>query len=87
MLDVCYADKQFHSIKQELDQDLQNELNLLQSEARENEAPLVTCWFCEGIHLFLQEQGSMHQCFSWFGGESLYDKMRERSCIRTRNLK
>lgn len=58
VLNVCYADKQFQPIKQELDPDLQNELNLLQSEARENEAPLVIRWAFKGMHLFMQEKGS-----------------------------
>ena len=61
VLNVCYADKQFQPIKQELDQDLQDELQVLQNEARENEAPLVTRWAFKGIHLFMQEKGSRGQ--------------------------
>ena len=61
VLNVCYADKQFQPIKQELDQNLQAELNLLQSEARENEVPVVTRWTFKGIHLFMQEKGSRGQ--------------------------
>ena len=61
VLNVCYADKQFQPIKQELDQDLQNELNMLQNAARDNEAPLVTRWAFKGIHLFMQEKGSRGQ--------------------------
>ena len=48
VLNVCYADKQFQPIKQELVQELQEELNALQQEARENEAPLITCWAFSG---------------------------------------
>jgi hypothetical protein len=40
VLNVCYADKQFQPIKQELNADLQDELNSLQGEARLNESPL-----------------------------------------------
>src|SRR5258708_24516585 len=61
VLNVCYADKQFQPIKQELDQDLQSELNLLQQEARENEVPLVTRWPLKDMHLFMQEKGSRGQ--------------------------
>ena len=58
VLNICYADKQFQPVKQELNQGLQNELNILQSEARENEAPLVIRWAFKGMHLFMQEKGS-----------------------------
>src|SRR5260370_16951321 len=61
VLNVCYADKQFQPIKQELDPDLQSELNLLQQEARENEVPLVTRWAFKDMHLFMQEKGSRGQ--------------------------
>ena len=61
VLNINYADKQFQPIKQELDQDLQDELQVLQNEARENEAPLVTRWAFKGIHLFMQEKGSRGQ--------------------------
>ena len=44
VLNVCYADKQFQPIKQELDTDLQEELSSLQDEARFNEAAVVTPW-------------------------------------------
>jgi hypothetical protein len=55
VLKICSADKQFHAITQELDPDLQNELNLLQSEARANEAAVRTRWLFNGIHLFMLE--------------------------------
>jgi hypothetical protein len=42
VLNVCYADKHFQPIKQELGEDLQNELNLLQGTARLNEAPVIS---------------------------------------------
>jgi len=61
VLNVCYADKQFQPIKQELAEDLQNELNLLQSAARLNEAPVITRWAFKGINLFMQEKGSRGQ--------------------------
>ena len=44
VLNVCYADRQFLPVKQELSEDLQNELNLLQDAARQNEAPVLTPW-------------------------------------------
>ena len=62
VLNVCYADKQFQPTKQELVQELQDELNLLQQEARDNEAPLITRWAFNGIHLCMQEKGS---CGQW----------------------
>ena len=82
-LNVCYADKQFQPIKQELAQDLQNELNVLQNEARENEAPLVTRWAFKGIHLFMQEKGSRGQ-WRWILRSPLLSLANSRgrlSCI------
>lgn len=38
VLNVCCADKQFQPVKQELAENLQNELNLLQKAARLKEA-------------------------------------------------
>jgi hypothetical protein len=61
VLNVCYADKQFQPIKQELADDLQNELNLLQGTARLNEAPVLSRWVFKGINLFMQEKGSRGQ--------------------------
>ncbi len=61
VLNVCYADKQFQPIKQELAEDLQNELNLLQSAARLNEAPVSTRWAFKGVNLYMQEKGSRGQ--------------------------
>ncbi len=57
----CYADKHFQPIKQEPALELQDELNVLQNEARENEAPLLTRRVFKGIHLFMQEKGSRGQ--------------------------
>src|SRR5260370_41280286 len=61
VLNVCYADKQFQLIKQELDADLQEELNSLQGEARINESPIVTRWAFKGFNLFMKEKGSRGQ--------------------------
>src|SRR5260370_18690913 len=61
VLNVCYADKQFQPIKQELDASLQEELNTLQGEARLNEAPIVTRWAFKGFNLFMKEKGSRGQ--------------------------
>ena len=61
VLNVCYADKQFMPVKQELAEDLQNELNLLQNAARLNEAPVISHWAFKGINLFMQEKGSREQ--------------------------
>ena len=62
VLNVCYADKYFQPTKQELAEDLQNELNLLQGAARFNEAPVITHWAFKGSNLFMQEKGSRGQC-------------------------
>ncbi len=61
VLNVCYADKQFQAINQELTEDMQSELNLLQGAARLNETPVITRWAFKGIHLFKQEKGSWGQ--------------------------
>ncbi|HEX6479413.1 MAG TPA: hypothetical protein VF043_11260 [Ktedonobacteraceae bacterium] len=61
VINVCYANEHFQPVKQELDQNLQNELNMLQNAARDNEAPLATRWAFKGIHLFMQEKGSRGQ--------------------------
>jgi len=61
VLNVCYADEHFLPVKQELAEDLQNELNLLQSTARLHEAPVITRWAFNGINLFMQEKGSRGQ--------------------------
>jgi hypothetical protein len=61
VLNVCYADKQFQPVRQELAEDLQNELILLQDVARLNEAPVITYWAFKGINLFMQEKGSRGQ--------------------------
>ena len=61
VLNVCYADKHFQPIKQELAQELQDQLNLLQDAARLNEAPVPTHWAFKGINLFMQEKGSRGQ--------------------------
>lgn len=61
VLNVCYADKQFQPIKQELDADLQEEFSRLQNEARTNEAAVVTEWAFEGFNLFMQPKGSRGQ--------------------------
>lgn len=53
VLNVCYADRHFQPTKRELAEDLQNELNLLQSAARLNEAPVLTRWAFKSIHLFM----------------------------------
>jgi hypothetical protein len=54
VLNVCYADKQFQPIKQELDA-------ALQGEARINESPVVTEWAFKGFNLFMKEKGSRGQ--------------------------
>jgi hypothetical protein len=61
VLNVRYSDKHFQPIKKELSEDLQNELNLLQSTARFNEAPVLTRWTFKGVNLFMQEKGSRGQ--------------------------
>jgi hypothetical protein len=37
VINVCSADKEFHSLKQELEQEVQGELHVLQQEADDNE--------------------------------------------------
>src|SRR5256884_7072921 len=61
VLNVCYADKQFQPIKQELDADLQEVLSRLQDEARINESAVVTEWAFKGFNLFMQPKGSRGQ--------------------------
>jgi hypothetical protein len=61
VLNVFYADKQFQPVKEELVQELRDELNMLQQEARENEALLGMRWKFRGVHLFMQEKGSRGQ--------------------------
>ncbi len=61
VLNVCYSDKHFQPTKRELAEDLQNELNLLQSAARLNEAPVLSRRAFKGINLFMQEKGSRGQ--------------------------
>jgi hypothetical protein len=61
VLNVCYADKEFQPIKQELDAHLQEDLNSLQGEARINESPVVTNWAFKGFNLFMKEKGSRGQ--------------------------
>jgi hypothetical protein len=61
VLNVCYADKQFQPIKQELNSDLQDELNMLQGEARINESQVVTEWAFKGFNLFMKEKRSRGQ--------------------------
>jgi hypothetical protein len=61
VLNVCYTDKQFQPIKQELAEVMQSELNLLQGAARLNEAPVISRWVFKGINLFMQEKGSRGQ--------------------------
>lgn len=61
VLNVCYANKQFQPIKQELDADLQEELSALQAEAHINESAVVTEWAFKGFNLFMQPKGSRGQ--------------------------
>jgi len=61
VLNVCYADKQFQPIKQELNADLQEVLSTLQDEARINEAAVVTKWAFKGYALYMQPKGSRGQ--------------------------
>lgn len=61
VLNVCYADKQFQPIKQELDANLQEVLSSLQDEARINEAAVMTYWAFKDFNLFMQPKGSRGQ--------------------------
>ncbi len=61
VLNVAYADQQFHPVKQELDTDLQEELNNLQGQARLAETPVVSRWAFKGFPLFIKEKGSRGQ--------------------------
>ena len=61
VLNVCYADKQFQPIKQELNADLQEVLSRLQDEARINESAMVTEWAFKGFALYMQSKGSRGQ--------------------------
>src|SRR5438105_54567 len=61
VVNVCYGNQGIHSIKQELDEDLEQELEQLQAQARQDEAPCLTRWSFQGFHLFMQERGSRGQ--------------------------
>src|SRR6266566_2584622 len=61
VLNVCYADKDLQPIKQELHTGLQDELSMLQEEARLNEAAVVTEWAFKGFTLYMQPKGSRGQ--------------------------
>ena len=61
VLNISYADKQFQSIKQDLDASLQEELNGLQGEADIAESPLVSRWAFKSFSLFIKEKGSRGQ--------------------------
>ncbi len=83
VLNVCYADKHFQPIKQELIEDLQNELNLLQGTAMLNEASVLSRWSFKGINLFMQEKGLRGQ-WGWILKSSLLTVAISRgrlSCI------
>ena len=41
VLNVCYSDKHFQPVKQELAQEVQNELNEIQAVAQLNETPVL----------------------------------------------
>jgi hypothetical protein len=53
VLNVCYADKQFQPVKQELNADLQEVLSTLQGEARINESAIVTNWPLSLVRMML----------------------------------
>jgi hypothetical protein len=80
VIKVYDADKQFHPLKQELEQELQDELNVLQQEACDHEALVVTRWTFEGIHLFLQEKGSRGQ-WRWILRSPLLSLAISRGCL------
>lgn len=61
VLNVCYADKQFQPIKQELDADQQEVLSTLQDEARTKEAAVVSNWAFKGFALHMQPKGPRGQ--------------------------
>ena len=54
VLNVCYTDKQFQPIKQELDADLQEMLSTLKDAACVNEAVVVTEGVFKGFVLYIQ---------------------------------
>jgi hypothetical protein len=53
LMNVCYADKQFKPVKQELNADLQEVLCSLQDEVRINESAVLTEWAFKGFNLFM----------------------------------
>jgi hypothetical protein len=61
VLNDCYADKHLQPMKQDLAEDLQNELNLLQGVAHLNESPVLTRSTFKGVNLFMQEKWSRGQ--------------------------
>src|SRR5690349_11479435 len=58
MLNICYADQQYQPFKQELAENLQQELETLQQEARELEEAVPSRWVFQGITLYMQPKGS-----------------------------
>ncbi|MEO6891056.1 MAG: hypothetical protein ABI456_16485 [Ktedonobacteraceae bacterium] len=58
VLNVCHANSSGYPVKEELDIALQDELERLQADAREDEAPRQTRWAFQGFTLFMQERGS-----------------------------
>lgn len=58
VMNVCYTDGQGQPVKQELAEDLQQELETLQKEAREEETALPSRWSFQGIVLYMQPKGS-----------------------------
>jgi hypothetical protein len=61
ILNVRYADKQFHPVKRDLDEALQVELDALQAEARRGEQPVVSSWAFNDTLLFMEPHGAGRQ--------------------------
>jgi hypothetical protein len=53
VLNVSYADEQFQPVKQELAEDLQQELETLQQEERELEEPAIIHRSFQGVALYM----------------------------------
>jgi hypothetical protein len=61
VLNVCYADGHMRPLKQELADEMQQELEQLQSVARQEETAVVTHWTFKGFTLYMQPKGSRGQ--------------------------
>jgi hypothetical protein len=61
VLNVRYADQDFQPVQKELDEELTNELEYLQGEAKRTETAVATEWSFQGVLLFMEPHGAGRQ--------------------------